>query len=80
VAVIDWLVAGMASRPGRVSRMRKTPANTTRILRLEPAAQRSHNRRGAHDDGKPDRRIVALVRLLARLAAEEDFRREHDER
>jgi hypothetical protein len=32
------------------------------------------------DGGKPDRRIVALVKLLARLAAEQDFRDEPNER
>jgi hypothetical protein len=32
------------------------------------------------DGDKPDRRIVALVKLLARLAAEQDFRVEPKER
>ncbi len=40
--------------------------------RLEPATEHGHNRKS--ESAKPDKRIVALVKLLARLAAEEDFR------
>lgn len=47
---------------------------------LEPAAQQGNNGRRVSDGDKPDRRIVALVRLLARLAAEQDFRDEPNER
>ena len=47
---------------------------------LEPTAQQGNNGRCVPDGDKPDRRIVALVKLLARLAAEQDFRDEPHER
>ena len=47
---------------------------------LEPAAQQGNNGPRVPDGDKPDRRIVALVKLLARLAAEQDFRDEPNER
>ena len=47
---------------------------------LAPAAKQGNNRRRLSDGDKPDRRIVALVKLLARLAAEQDFRDEPNER
>ena len=47
---------------------------------LELAAKPDHNRHRVLNDGKPDRHIVALVQLLARLAAEEDSRNERHDR
>jgi len=59
----------------------RTPSQSTkRTARLEPAANQSHNGPRAHKGDKPDRRIVALVKLLARLAAERDFRDDPYER
>jgi len=47
---------------------------------LKPAPQKGHNGQCVPDGDKPDRRIVALVKLIARLAAEQDFRDEPHER
>ena len=59
----------------------RTPSqNTKRAPRLELSSQQSHNGKRAREGDKPDQRIVALVKLLARLAAEEDFRDDPHER
>lgn len=63
-----------------MSTSRIRPKSTNCTLQLEPTAQQGHNGRHAHDSGKPDRRIVALVKLFARFAAEEDFRDDPHER
>ena len=47
---------------------------------LELPVRPVHNRRHVLNGGKPDQHVVALVQLLARLAAKEDFRNEHDDR
>ena len=47
---------------------------------LKPATQQSNNGQNVSDGDKSDRRIVALVKLLARLAAEKDFHDEPHER
>ena len=49
-------------------------------LRLEPTTDQSQSEYRLKIDAAPDRRIVALVRLLARLAAEADFRDDSNER
>jgi hypothetical protein len=63
-----------------MSRTSKPPADSAETPRLERTARRGHNGRAACKGDKPDHRIVALVRLIARLAAEDDFRNEPDER
>jgi hypothetical protein len=62
-----------------VSPILNRPANSNRILRLERDARRVHNGRCTRDDGKLDGRIVELVKLLARRAAEKDLRDGRDE-
>ena len=62
-----------------VSDLRRLPKTKKRILRLEHRPQRVHNGGGKHSYGELDQRIVALVKLLARRAADEDFRDAHDE-
>lgn len=58
-----------------------TPSqNTGRDGRLKPTARQGHNGKRTHGADKPDQRIVALVKLLARLAAERDFRDDPHER
>lgn len=58
----------------------RTPSRSTKHSPgLEPTGQQGHNGRRAQGADKPDRRIVALVKLLARLAAEQDFRDEPNE-
>ena len=59
----------------------RTPSRSTkRVPGLEPSGQQGHNRKRTHGADKPDQRIVALVKLLARLAAERDFRDDPHER
>lgn len=59
----------------------RTPSRSTkRVPGLEPTGQQGHNGKRTQGADKPDRRIVALVKLLARLAAEQDFRDEPNER
>ena len=59
---------------------RRPSQSTTCVPRLESAGQQGHNGKRTDEADKPDRRIVALVKLLARLAAEKDFRDEPNER
>ncbi len=63
-----------------MSGSRTQTQNGHRGANLEPAAQQGNNGRRVSDGDKPDRRIVALVKLLARLAAEQDFQDEPNER
>ena len=59
----------------------RRPSQSTKCVpRLEPAGQLGHNGRRTNKSDKPDQRIVALVKLLARLAAEKDFCDEPHER
>jgi hypothetical protein len=59
----------------------RTPSRSTRhVPELEPTAQQGHNGKRTQGADKPDRRIVAIVKLLARLAAEQDFLEEPNER
>ena len=59
----------------------RTPSQSTgRDGRLKPGARQGHNGQRVREGDKPDRRIVALVKLLARLAAEKDFCDEPHER
>jgi len=55
------------------------PQNDKSAIQLEPTSARVHNACRASQEGNPDRRIVALVKLLARFAAEEDFREDQHE-
>jgi hypothetical protein len=48
--------------------------------RLKSTARQGHNGQHVPEGDKPDQRIVALVKLLARLAAEKDFCDEPHER
>jgi hypothetical protein len=59
-----------------MSTSRTRSQGTGRNGRLKPTARQGHNEQRATEGDKPDRRIVALVKLIARLAAEKDF---HDE-
>lgn len=59
----------------------RTPSRGTgRNGRLKPTARQGHNGQRVPEADKPDRRIVALVKLIARLAAEKDFHDEPHER
>jgi hypothetical protein len=58
----------------------RTPPDANPAQRLELTASQDHNGADARDGDKPHRRIVAIVKLLARLAAEKDFREDPDER
>lgn len=59
----------------------RRPSQSTKCgPRLEPAGQLGHNGQRTNKSDKPDQRIVALVKLLARLAAEKDFCDEPHER
>jgi hypothetical protein len=55
----------------------RRPSDTSEhSSRLELTVKQGHTCRRTLDGGKFDRNVVALVKLLARLAAEEDFRDE----
>lgn len=59
----------------------RTPSrNIKSDLPLEPEPPQGHNGRRVCGGDKPDRRIVELVKLLGRIAAEQDFRDEQLER
>lgn len=57
---------------------RKGPAIPEHRQGLENDSKQSNNDRRTRDENAVDCRIVALVKLLARLAADEDFRDGHD--
>jgi len=59
----------------------RTPSQSAcRGGHLEPTAQQGNNGQRVFEGDKPDQRIVALVKLLARLAAEQGFCDEPNER
>jgi len=61
-----------------VNDLGNSPKTKKRIQRLEHVPQQVHNVVSTRADGKLDQRIIALVRLLARRAAEEDFPDTHN--
>lgn len=63
-----------------MSAPRKPSDSTRHVPKLEPTGQQGHNGKRTQGADKPDRRIVAIVKLLARLAAEQDFLDEPNER
>jgi hypothetical protein len=63
-----------------MSTTRKPSKNAKKAQRREPTPPKAPSERRVCSGDKADRRIVALVRLLARLAAEQDFRDDQHER
>lgn len=59
---------------------RNTASGSDKASRLEIPDMQDHNRRRTFNDGELDQRVVALVKLLARLAAEDDFRADRNGR
>lgn len=55
--------------------MRRNPAENKALARLKTRTKESHNRTGT----PLDERLVALVKALARAAAEDDFRAEREQ-
>lgn len=58
--------------------MRRDPAESKALARLKTPAKESHNRGKTPPKDSLPEKIVALVKALARQAAEEDFRAERE--
>ncbi|MCL4677728.1 MAG: hypothetical protein KJ017_03935 [Alphaproteobacteria bacterium] len=60
--------------------MRRDPAEMARLQRLKTPPKESHNRTGSPPKDSLPEELAALVKALARAAAEEDFRAEREQK
>lgn len=58
--------------------MKRDPAENKALQRLKTPSERSHNRTRSPPEASLREKIVALVKALARQAAEDDYRAERE--